>query len=339
MFFQTSDELLHFRQFGQDRLHLEPIPDRHGIISGNDLSSLHIPGYTRPSAGHDPIADHGVVGYTDLAAEHDIAADGRASGDPHLASDKAVLADRDVVGNMHLVVELGAFPDQRVPQRGTVDGAVSADLNVIFDNDPSDLGDFMVPAAVGHKTESIAAEHGACMNNDPFADRHPVPDTDLRMDHGVVINEGTFSDEHSRMERNAIADPRAVSNGYEGMDRRIFADKNVLSDRGFVADASGSIGRNVEQCERLCKSEFGVLDPQKRQLYRRRIKRRECRRCPGSGKVLEVLLSRNKGDASGRCVKKTGNCRDLDVIGTIQLARLQQGPGLSVSWSIPVQQQ
>src|SRR5262249_14905531 len=90
-------------------------------------------------------ADHGagsnpdVVGNADLSGHHHLIAHDTSAGNAGLAGEQAVAADLDVVRDLDQIVDLAPLADHGVADRTAVDGRVGADLDVVLNDDPSDL--------------------------------------------------------------------------------------------------------------------------------------------------------------------------------------------------------
>src|SRR5690606_13321802 len=91
----------------------------------------------------------------------------RASRDPDLRADQAMFADDDVVGDLHKVVYFRALANHRAAETRAVEGAVGADLDVVLDDDISDLRDFLVPALDKLVAETVRADDHAGVKTHP----------------------------------------------------------------------------------------------------------------------------------------------------------------------------
>ena len=93
--------------------------------------------------------------------------------DSRLRHDNHVLADVAVVRHVHQVVELCAAPYARLSQRAPIDRRIRADLNVVINHQRSLLRKRRIRARlrIAHISKSIRAQHHACVNHDPIADR------------------------------------------------------------------------------------------------------------------------------------------------------------------------
>ena len=93
---------------------------------------------------------------------------------PDAAGDGGMRADDAVVADLNLIVELGALFDDRVVHRTAIDGGVRADLDIVGDDDPADLGDLDPASLILGEPEAVGPDHDAGM--------HDAVRTDLAVD-------------------------------------------------------------------------------------------------------------------------------------------------------------
>ncbi len=93
-----------------------------------------------------PVADLRVVLDPGLAGHDHVIAGLAAPGDADLAAEQVVAADLVVVADHHQVVDLRPLADPRGLERGAVDRAVRADLDVVADLEPAGMRDLHVAA-------------------------------------------------------------------------------------------------------------------------------------------------------------------------------------------------
>ena len=85
-----------------------------------------------------------MVGNADLTGQHGEVANCHAAGDTDLRDNQAVATDRAVVSDLHKIIDLGALADYGIAGGAAVDGRIGADLDVVLDDGPSALWDFLV---------------------------------------------------------------------------------------------------------------------------------------------------------------------------------------------------
>src|SRR3981081_2202077 len=109
---------------------------------------------------------------------------------------------------MHQVVDLRSSPNAGFVQRSAVDGGIGANLHIIFDAQPSDLGKFFIVSglAVSDVTEAVASQHRSRMHDHAVAQYSPAVNRD------IGINLAAASDLHPSRNRATSADNRVLPN-------------------------------------------------------------------------------------------------------------------------------
>jgi hypothetical protein len=124
----------------------------------------------------------------DLPAKDDVIAQPGAAGDANLRNEEAMFANAHVVSNLDEVVNFGAIANSRRAKRAAIHGDIRADLDVVTNDDISNLWDFAVDALVKHVAEAVRTNHGAGMNADAFADLSGGINGDVRKETGIFTN-------------------------------------------------------------------------------------------------------------------------------------------------------
>ena len=95
-----------------------------------------------------------------------------AAGEAGLRGDDDVLADLHVVADVDEVIDFCAAADAGFVERAAVDGRVGSDLDVVFDDEASDLRELLVASGLGvaDVAEAFTAEDGSCLHDDAIAE-------------------------------------------------------------------------------------------------------------------------------------------------------------------------
>src|SRR5690242_9963010 len=120
---------------------------------------------------HDgPRLDSDVIGDAHLSGEDDAFFDHAAAGDAGLRCYDDVATDADVMTDVDEIVEFHPVADDGGIEGAAIDGAVSADLDVIADLESSLLRKFFVLPClrIAYESEAVAAEHRSTMNLHPM---------------------------------------------------------------------------------------------------------------------------------------------------------------------------
>ncbi len=147
---------------------------------------------------------------------------GAGAGDAGERDENHVFADVAVVADVDEVVEFCAAADASFFQRAAVDGAVGADLDVVFYHQCSLLRELRVGAGGGiaHVAETVCAEHDAGVHHDAIADCRAGVNHDARIDAAVLADAHACADDGagfnagSRANFSSLADDGTGGDGY-----------------------------------------------------------------------------------------------------------------------------
>src|SRR3990172_696364 len=135
-------------------------------------------------------------------------------------------ANADIVAHLDQVVDLGALADYGVANGAAVDGGAGADLDVVLDDDASDLRHLEMALGSHYEAEAILPDLAARMNDDAVADQrggdrrpgadraiapdpHPGPNHGSGSDHAAGADLGARPDHRARLDGDAVFQPRA----------------------------------------------------------------------------------------------------------------------------------
>src|SRR6516165_2521007 len=109
-------------------------------------------------------------------------------------------ADDHIVADLDQIVDLGTFPEHRVPVGPPVNGRPRAYFNIVLDDHAANLGDLKMTAGAHHVTEPILPDPTAGMHDHPIADQ-------AMADTGSGSNAAFTADPHPRTDDRRCADP------------------------------------------------------------------------------------------------------------------------------------
>src|ERR1019366_5922938 len=126
--------------------------------------------HARLSAKNRASFDGSMVAKAHLPAQQAVVSDAAATGNARLGGNHHVGSDAAVVANVHQVVELRARPDGRLVERAAVDGAVGADLDVVADDEASDLRELHITpiGLVADKSKAVGTEDRTGMHDETY---------------------------------------------------------------------------------------------------------------------------------------------------------------------------
>src|SRR5262249_45656435 len=102
--------------------------------------------YSTSGRDHRPLADDRMVRHANLPSQHRVVPNRHAAGNPHLGNQNAVPPDNGVVADLDQIVDLGSLTDYGVVHRSAVNAGVGANLDIVLNDDASNLRDFLVTA-------------------------------------------------------------------------------------------------------------------------------------------------------------------------------------------------
>jgi hypothetical protein len=146
-------------------------PQKGGVGHGGDAADVSArrdilanPGFGANSA---PVSEMDMSGNAHLAGEDDPVAQGRGACYSHLSDEHTPFPHLDIVAELHQIIDFCPCTNAGLPKGSPVYCGIGANLDVVVHYHPSDLGEFDGTGVGGRKTEAIAAEHGASMDDDP----------------------------------------------------------------------------------------------------------------------------------------------------------------------------
>src|SRR5665213_483242 len=170
--------------------------------------------------------DRRMIGNGHLPAHDNKIADRTTSRDTHLGDQHHMAADLNIVADLNQVIDLGAFADHGIAQGAAVDGGGGADLDVILDNHPPELGNPHMTRRGRNKTKTGLADRGA------WQDYHPIAHIGMR-DRNIVADLAVMTDGHAGADHgvgadlDAVADLRAGTNHGAGTDHHVLAQLHI----------------------------------------------------------------------------------------------------------------
>ena len=161
----------------------------------------------------------------------------RASRDADLGDDDGVFSDHHVVGDLDEVVDLYPSLDPGPAEGAAVDRRIRSDLHVIVDLDIADLGDLQIVLSGSGKSEAVAPDDDAGMEDNPPADQAAAVEGDARIKDGSLADDGIPADEDPRVENRLVLDARPAADVDAGVDHGLRRDVGPGFDAGVRVDS------------------------------------------------------------------------------------------------------
>ena len=198
-----------------------------------------------------------MVAEADLAAYDRVRLDDCAARNARLRRDDDALADPHVVADLHEVVKLRPAPDSRLAQSAAVNTRVRADLNVVFDDDRSDLRELVVDARlVAHVAEPVRADDHARVQHHTVAERHAFVQDHVRVQHAPAPHADALADDRARKNLRALAYQRALADDDTRADVHAVT---YLRARRHARRRMNERVASARRVQRLCDEREGEL--------------------------------------------------------------------------------
>lgn len=141
-----------------------------------------------------------------------------------MGSHDHVPTDLAVVPDMNQVVEFGPISDARVVQRPAIHARIGADLDIVSDLHASNLRELLVVIRFHDKSESVGADYGTCIQDDPVSQANVAVNLGARFESALKPESRIACDE------SVSADDGARSDDGPGLDHREWSDLNLITE-------------------------------------------------------------------------------------------------------------
>src|SRR5262245_27897636 len=148
----------------------------------------------------------GMLADPNLSTDHGMWSHRGASGNSRLCRDHSVFSDFNVVRYLNQVVEFSAASHDCGFQRAPIDTRIRPDLDVILDDDLSNLGKLYILFAVFDESKTIRADNGPRMNNDVVSDFDVWVHDNPRVQHATAADADVLGDVASRTDPSSVTD-------------------------------------------------------------------------------------------------------------------------------------
>ncbi len=193
-------------------------------------------------------------------------------------------AEPAVVADVHHIVELSPLADGSDPHGGAVDAGVGADLHVVADFHPSDLGEFLPAVLLHHIPEAVGADYYAGMQNHTAPDVAIVVNGDMRVEHAAFADGHALADHRTGANRTGDTEPGAGADHRVGADESHRAEIDVLGDDGRGMNSRFEFGSGIKAVQRTRESGARLRDADDGAPGRTGPLERD-QKAPGSGRL------------------------------------------------------
>ena len=178
-------------------------------------------------------------GHSDLTAEDAVRSDLGGAGHTRLRGDDRIVADDDIVRHHDEVVEFDAMLNLGAAHCRAVDASVRPDLDIVLDDDYSDLLNLVVDTIlVGCETEAVGTNYDARVEHATRTDFASLVDLDARVNDSSLADGDPVANVSLGIDFGAVSHFRLVAYVGEGSYVDILADRGVGADERRLLDSS-----------------------------------------------------------------------------------------------------
>jgi hypothetical protein len=271
-----------------------------------------------------------VIGDTHLARKHHMVPDDCAPRDAHHRRNDRVFADPNVVRHVREIVDVRAAPHDGRSERAAVNRDVRADVHVVVDREPAELGKALRPSRglIAHEAESRAAQYAAGLDAHSIAELRAGVNHDMRTDVAVAF------DPDIPLDDGPDPDLRAGTIGRRGREHGIAArhgrrvDTRAWIDHGgWVEFRRGRTSRRKQRRGHACECQARLIADEDGLVPRtlgRRQRRRDSGRAGGQ-RMVQVASMLDKDQVPRLRMVDDGDIRHVDRVAAAQLRANQEG--------------
>src|ERR1035437_3343023 len=143
-----------------------------------------------------------------------------------------MLCDRGSVSHLHQIVDLNAAPNAGFTDAGAVHAGVRLHFNVAFQHRRAGLGDLFPAISVTGKTEAVASDNGAILQNDVVAQPAVFAYDSVRMREEMVASACAAITHNVRHEHSIVSDLDILVNHHVGRNVCLLANSGSGCDYG-----------------------------------------------------------------------------------------------------------
>ena len=207
---------------------------------------------------HGLIANFQMVRNSRLRGDHDVITELGAAGETDLSHDQTMTANRDIVGDMDEVIDFCTLTNDGGAEGAAIDGRVRANLDVVVDDDVTDLKDFPMAALIEHVTKAVGANNGTGVDGDAMTDLRLAVKNDVREEADIIANPAVGTDIVAAHQNGTGTQMDAGAYDTIGSDVGGRIDLSGVGDDRTGMDAAGMLLRGEEEREQASEGDAGI---------------------------------------------------------------------------------
>jgi hypothetical protein len=165
-----------------------------------------------------------------------------------------------IVCDLHQIIDLRPFADPCFTQRSPIDTSIRADLDVILNNDRSDLRKLDVPCSIANIAKAVRPDHNPGVEYHTVAENAVALDSYIGMKNAIVAYRNIAADGNSGHGLRAAAYFRILTDGYECPDEYVIPKGGGWGDHRRGMDAWSSLLSRMQNRSGLRKGELWIFN-------------------------------------------------------------------------------
>jgi len=162
------------------------------------------------------------------------------------------------MSHLDQVVDFCTSTDVSHLQSRTINCCTGPNLDVVINNNNTNLRDFKPGLAVRHIAKTIGTNYRAVMDCHAVPNPAPLSYAHSGMKSNIVSHYCPFIKGNIRIDRNPVTYSNPISNTDTGVDACIHTDNSILTDKGSSHYAFGNPGPGSKQGKEFGKSKVWV---------------------------------------------------------------------------------
>ena len=168
----------------------------HGRKPGERLIAIDTVGNPATTSQSNIVTDLNMSGNSRLSAKDAVLTDDRTASEARLRNEKSVFANLDIMSDLHKVINFYAACDPSDTKSPTINAAAGPYFDIVFDDNVSNLGYFIITLAVWGKAKTISTNNGSGLNDHTVANHRLLTHSDIGMQQTIISNHGIYTNDN-----------------------------------------------------------------------------------------------------------------------------------------------
>ena len=218
------------------RLHSQPVRMWLNREAGTEHTFRHVTNDPRSGRIDRIRTNVDMANGPNLSAKRDIVIYYGRTRYPRLGNDQTIRANLTVMTDMHEIIDLRALPNDRSPHSSAINAVMSTDLNIILQDNISDLWYLRMHTILRREAEAIRADNRRAVNYAALANMTVLPYGRIRVNDRIRPNFCILANIGMRIQYDIALDYRMIIHYCKRHDDNIFTECHILTNMRLVAD-------------------------------------------------------------------------------------------------------